>query len=99
MILRWQQLQEELPIHYDVIETGISKLTQYQDRLATIPAYMLAICKCHTIIFSSLLKGLHFRTVLNPAMKLDWFKQNMPGRVEEMRDLLFEQVFYFQTDN
>lgn len=90
MITRWEQLQNMLPIYYDVIDAGISKLTEYYDRLATIPAYTLSICEFFRPL--TLLLFLTVELVLNPLMKLNWFKKHMPGSVEEVRELFYEQV-------
>ncbi len=82
MIARWRELQDTFPVYYDVIGAGISKLTEYHDHLTTIPAYTRSICKSNEPILVLLL--LMVETVLNPSMKLNWFKHNMPGRVEEI---------------
>jgi hypothetical protein len=49
LIHKWQELQddEEMPAKfYDVIQAGIEKLKDYQERTDTVPAYVLAMGEC-----------------------------------------------------
>lgn len=85
MITRWQQLQNVYPIYHNVIKAGISKLTDYHGHATTVPANILSICKYYRHM--TMLKLLTIQTVLNPLMKLDWFKQHMPENVEEVQML------------
>ncbi len=59
MITRWQELQQELPHYYEVIQVGIKKLEQYHTQLAFVPAYMLSICKsCVTFLSSQAVSSM-----------------------------------------
>ncbi|KAJ3563636.1 hypothetical protein NP233_g8817 [Leucocoprinus birnbaumii] len=79
MIQAWQRLQVKFPAYSLIIEAGIAKLEQYQNRIKDIPAYTLAI-------------------LINPAMKLDWFKENMPYDVEDTRDLFIWHLEPYHND-
>ncbi|KAF5354761.1 hypothetical protein D9756_005504 [Leucocoprinus leucothites] len=71
MIVAWCKQQLKFPAYSMVIEAGLSKLSDYQDRIVDIPAYSLTI-------------------LINPSMKLDWFKENMPTEIEQVQDLFIK---------
>lgn len=84
MISKWQEMQVELPELADVIQKGLDKLGSYQERLERVPAYVLAMSKS-IIIRSHRSSFLLFELeleVLNPAIKLRWFSQYRPDKIE-----------------
>jgi len=45
MIAAWEKLKVEMPTYATVINAGLHKLIDYQDRISLVPAYKLAIGK------------------------------------------------------
>ncbi|KAJ7161812.1 ribonuclease H-like domain-containing protein, partial [Mycena crocata] len=46
MIAKWEQMQLDHPELADIIQKGLDKLGSYQERVESVPAYVLAMRKC-----------------------------------------------------
>jgi hypothetical protein len=96
MLARWSKLQDTLLQYHEIIDAGIEKLRQYQDRLTTVPVYALSIHKFLLISFFQF-QLIHVVPVINPVMKLEWFRRNMPHQVEPVRELFMTHVSILST--
>lgn len=89
--MKWTSMQEDLPEMADIIQRGIDKLGSYQERVERVPAYVLAMRK---FPFSIALRSLTF-SVINPAIKLRWFAECRPERIEWAKQLFINTVRLF----
>lgn len=46
MIIAWKKMQGSMPEAEDIIQKGIDKLEDYENRLDSVPAYTLATRMC-----------------------------------------------------
>ena len=52
MKTRWQEQQTENPETTHIIDAGLDKLEDYCDRAALVPAYVLAMGKSYSLVYS-----------------------------------------------
>ncbi|KAF9003859.1 hypothetical protein BDQ17DRAFT_1241803, partial [Cyathus striatus] len=84
MEIIWKEHLQYNPDISDIVQAGLDKLSGYAEQLDLVPAYVLSLSKCHTHI--SKLYALTFE-VLNPKLKMSWFSENEPKKVQCVKTL------------
>ncbi|KAK7021712.1 hypothetical protein R3P38DRAFT_2367908, partial [Favolaschia claudopus] len=78
MIKKWEQMQDDFPEAASIIQKGIDKLNEYQDRIEDVPAYTLAM------IVNPRIK-LRWLSLHRPE-KVEWAKQLLRTTLREYDD-------------
>ncbi|KAG0702687.1 hypothetical protein DFH29DRAFT_804590, partial [Suillus ampliporus] len=87
MVRIWSKQLDDDPNLAVVIQPGLDKLNDYWSRIADVPAYALAMSQCsYSLVF------MGFLTVVNPAIKLNWFLSHAPEKIQWAKDLLLSEV-------
>lgn len=89
----WHLLQEQMPKMKDVIEASLSKLEDYFLKVMYILAYNFAMSRSHLAIIASLTPLV----VLNPKMKLCWYERHDPLKLEWVKNLFMQEVFFLHS--
>ncbi|PBK58919.1 hypothetical protein ARMSODRAFT_899917, partial [Armillaria solidipes] len=89
-LARWRLLQEQMPEMEEVIQASLDKLEDYFLKVMYIPAYNFAMSKSHLAIVASLTPLV----VLNPKMKLRWYEHHDPLKLEWVKNLFMQEVFF-----
>ncbi len=92
LILWWCLLQEKMPEMKVVISAGLKKLEEYFKKVMDVPAYIFSMSESVCpILYQSLIQN--YISVLNPNMKLWWYEQNDPTKIESVKNLFIHEVF------
>ncbi|KAG2110488.1 hypothetical protein DEU56DRAFT_749813, partial [Suillus clintonianus] len=87
MVRIWSKQLDDDPDLAIVIQPGLNKLNDYRSRIADVPAYALAMSQCsYSLVF------MGFLTMVNPAIKLNWFSSHAPEKIQWAKDLLLSEV-------
>ncbi|KAJ6556030.1 ribonuclease H-like domain-containing protein, partial [Mycena capillaripes] len=89
MIKAWQAQQVKYHETAHIVQKGIDKLELYREHVEHVPAYILSMRELHHFIAASL---LIISRVINPAIKLRWFEQHQPERVQDVKNLFLREV-------
>lgn len=89
----WTKQQDDNPETAFIVEAGLNKLEGYRDRADLAPAYVLAM-SMHVSSHSDTTPADAMITVINPAMKLEWFRKHQPENVESAKQLFLREVSY-----
>ena len=93
---KWEELKYTQPNTSHVVDEGLETLAEYREHIDKTPAYILAISESMSITIEGIRKLIfNLLIVLNPQMKLDWFEENMPDKVDDAKQLFIEAVSGF----
>ncbi|KAF5353369.1 hypothetical protein D9756_007869 [Leucocoprinus leucothites] len=88
---------EKIPTLCDILPSFNTMIQAWRKLQLKFPAYSMVIeagitklvnYQCHISHVPAYLLAI----LINPCMKLNWFKENMPGRVEEIQDLFIKHL-------
>jgi hypothetical protein len=89
MIKKWEEFREQHVETMDIIEAGLMKLESYQNHTDLTPAYSIAM---RASLSSSTFCYFSCHLVIDPSIKLDWHRENMPERVDWVKQVFIEKV-------
>jgi hypothetical protein len=95
MIVAWKKLQHRFPEMYHIINAGIVKLEEYQDKTDLTPAYVLAMSLLPISSFYIYLSlTSNYVLVLDPKTRLTWFEKHAPEKIESAKELFLDAVSF-----
>jgi hypothetical protein len=91
----WESHQVKNPETAAIVDEGLEKLEEYRAWTDFVPAYVLAMSSwLHSYL--SLFLSVHIPfPVINPAVKLDWYEEHMPEKVQQAKDLFIQEANQF----
>ncbi|KAF8841277.1 hypothetical protein BDN67DRAFT_901808 [Paxillus ammoniavirescens] len=92
MMVAWEKQIDDIPELEGIIQSGLDKLDSYKGCMDSVPAYVLAMGKCHHWLTSWLYIIVISLPAINPAVKLDWYSEHAPEKVAQMKELFVKEV-------
>ena len=89
MSAKWEEYQYNNPAMANIVQPGLDKLEAYKERADLVPAYVVAMSKWD---LHSAIQTYKTLPVINPTIKLDWYAEKMPDRVEWAKNIFMEEV-------
>ena len=93
MSKKWRKLKTKFgntTSEADIVQEGLDKLESYYARLDDVPAYVIAMSTCTPCLYVCIL--ILSVLVLNPHIKVSYYKETAPHKVAWARDLLKKTV-------
>ena len=92
---KWEEHQEDHPDTANIVQQGLDKLADYQNRVDDVPAYVLAMGN-FTSNFHFCAIGLYRKhqipSVVNPSIKLRWYENFRPHELASVKQLVLREV-------
>ena len=92
---KWEEHQEDHPDTANIVQQGLDKLADYQNRVDDVPAYVLAMGN-FTLNFRFCTIGLYQKhqipLVVNPSIKLRWYENFRPHEFAGVKRLVLHEV-------
>ena len=93
MIMVWNNQKADDPEAARLIQPGLDKLAVYLERTDVVPAYIVSMSKLILDLkFIYIPYSFFSRKVLTPSMKLRFYTEHHPEKVEWAKDVFLREV-------